>query len=161
LRRPVADRPLFKRWSDGLLNQQLSDARYFPPEEHEQKRLGQIALEMFDYFKTLVEERKRVPRQDLLSALLSATIDGKRFSLEELIDFCILLLTAGHVSTTSLLTQAIRCFDEHPAVREQVTKQPELLPGAIEEVLRYAPPFWHLIRHHQSGSADRRGRYPC
>src|SRR5439155_26761634 len=102
--------------------------------------------EMADYFKRMLEERKRAPRQDLMSDLLAAEVDGERLSMEDAISFSTLLLLAGHVTTTNLLSQAIRCFDEHPEALAQLRKQPELMPGAIEEVLRYASPVWRLVR---------------
>ena len=66
--------------------------------------------------------------------------------MEDAISFSTLLLLAGHVTTTNLLSQAIRCFDEHPEALSQLRKQPELMPTAIEEVLRYASPVWRLVR---------------
>ncbi|HZR40843.1 MAG TPA: cytochrome P450 [Ktedonobacteraceae bacterium] len=148
---PPSDRPLFKRWADGLLRQQLSDAEFFRPEEQQRddpeiQRLRKTFEEMSDYFKKMLEERKRAPRDDMMSALLAAEVDGERLSMGDTINFCIVLLLAGHVTTTNLLGQAIRCFDEHPDALEQVRKQPELMPGAIEEVLRYASPVWRLAR---------------
>lgn len=65
--------------------------------------------------------------------------------MEDTISFCTLLLLAGHVTTTNLISQAIRCFDEHPDALTQVREQPKLMPGAIEEVLRYASPVWRLF----------------
>jgi cytochrome P450 len=143
---PSADRSLFKRWADGLLGQQLSDTRLFRPNEQEIQRLGQVHGQMHDYFTALLEERARAPRDDLMSALLQASTDGTHLSMEDVIEFCKLLLIAGHVTTTDLLSQAIRCFDEHPDALDLIRKQPELLPGAIEEVLRFASPFWRLTR---------------
>ncbi|QBD76270.1 cytochrome P450 [Ktedonosporobacter rubrisoli] len=143
---PTPDRVLFKRWADGLLGQQLSDARLFQPDEQASRRLGQLHKQMHDYFTALLKERAQVPHDDLMSALLQTSTDGKRLSLDEVIEFCKLLLIAGHVTTTDLLSHAIRCFDEHPEALEQVRKQPEALPGAIEEVLRFASPFWRLTR---------------
>jgi cytochrome P450 len=143
---PSTDRPLFKRWADGLLGQQLSDARLFQPDAQETQHLGLIHGQMHDYFIALLEERTRSPRDDLMSTLLQASTDDKQLSMEEVIEFCKLLLIAGHVTTTDLLSQTIRCFDEHPDALEQVRKQPDLLPGAIEEVLRFASPFWRLTR---------------
>jgi cytochrome P450 len=143
---PSADQALFKSWADGLLGQQLNDARLFRPDEQEAQRLGQIHQQMHNYFTDLIQERTRVPREDLMSTLLQASTDGKRLSRDEVIEFCKLLLIAGHVTTTDLLSQAIRCFDEHPEALEQLHKQPEILPGAIEEVLRFASPFWRLTR---------------
>jgi cytochrome P450 len=129
---PTSDRPLFKRWADGLLRRQLSDAEFFRPEEEQRKdpefqRLMHTFEEMSDYFHQMLEERKRAPRQDMMSDLLAAEV-------------------AGHVTTTNLLSQAIRCFDEHPEALSQLRMQPELMPTAIEEVLRYASPVWRLVR---------------
>ncbi len=148
---PTSDRPLFKQWADGLLNRQLSDAEFFKPEEEqrdnpEMQRLTHLFEEMSNYFEAMLEDRRRQPRDDMMSELLAAEVDGERLSMEDTISFCILLLLAGHVTTTNLLGQAIRCFDEHPEALEQVRKQPGLMPGAIEEVLRYASPVWRLIR---------------
>ena len=142
---PTSDRPLFRRWADGLLSQQLSDAELLD-ERTQRTRLSANFEEMSNYFQTMLEERKRHPRADLMSDLLNAEVDGERLSMDDTISFCILLLIAGHVTTTNLLSQAIRCFDEHPLVMEQLRRQPELMPGAIEEVLRYASPVWRLIR---------------
>src|SRR5947209_1028926 len=148
---PTSDRPLFKRWADGLLRRQLSDAEFFRPEEKQRdnpeiRQLTRTFEEMSDYFQQMLEERKRTPRDDMMSALLAAEVDGERLSMEDTVSFCTLLLLAEHVTTTNLLSQAIRCFDEHPEALEQVRKQPELMPGAIEEVLRYASPVWRLVR---------------
>src|SRR5438094_6171974 len=144
---PSSDRPLFKRWADGLLRRQLSDAEFFRPEEEQRKdpefqRLMHTFEEMSDYFRQMLEERKRAPRQDMMSDLLAAEVDGERLSMEDAISFSTLLLLAGHVTTTNLLSQAIRCFDEHRAALSQLRTHPELMPGAIEEVLRYASPVW-------------------
>jgi cytochrome P450 len=148
---PTSDRPLFKRWADGLLRRQLSDAEFFRPTEKQRdnpeiQQLTRTFEEMSDYFQQMLEERKRAPRDDMMSALLAAEVAGERLSMEDTISFCILLLLAGHITTTNLLSQAIRCFDEHPDALEQVRQQPELMPGAIEEVLRYASPVWRLVR---------------
>ena len=148
---PSSDRPLFKRWADALLSRQLSDAEFFRPEEAQRdhpeiQRLSQTFEEMSDYFQQMLEERQRTPREDMMSDLLKASIDGEYLSMEDTISFCTILLLAGHVTTTNLLSQAIRCFDEHPDTLELVRTQPELMPGAVEEVLRYASPVWRLVR---------------
>jgi cytochrome P450 len=148
---PTSDRPLFKRWADVLLSRQLSDAEFFRPQNEqrdhpEMQRLSHTFEEMSDYFRQRLEERKRTPGEDMMSDLLKASIDGEHLSMEDTISFCIILLLAGHVTTTNLLSQAIRCFDEHPHALEQVRKQPEMMPQAIEEILRYASPVWRLVR---------------
>jgi cytochrome P450 len=148
---PPSDRPLFKRWADGLLSSQLSDAEFVNPEQEQRdnpamQHLRQLFEEMSDYFKTILEDRRRQPRDDMMSELLAAEVDGEHLSMEDTISFCTLLLLAGHVTTTNLISQAIRCFDEYPDSLAQVRERPELMPGAIEEVLRYASPVWRLFR---------------
>src|SRR5205814_1619188 len=149
---PASDRPLFKRWADGLLRRQLSDAEFFRPAEEqrnnpEMQQLTRTFEEMTDYFDQMLEERTRSPREDMMSELLAASVDGERLSREDTISFCTILLLAGHVTTTNLLGQAIRCFDEYPDVPERLRRQPELIPGTIEEVLRFASPVWRLVRN--------------
>jgi cytochrome P450 len=148
---PVSDRPLFKRWADELLSRQLSDAEVFRPQEQqgahpEMQRLTRTFEEMSDYFERMLQERKRAPRDDLMSALLEAEVDGEHLSMPDTISFCTLLLLAGHVTTTNLLSQAIRCFDANLGAMAQLRENPALMPGAIEEVLRYASPVWRLVR---------------
>ncbi|HEV8192234.1 MAG TPA: cytochrome P450, partial [Ktedonobacterales bacterium] len=77
---------------------------------------------------------------------LAAEIDGERLTDIELLGFCILLLIAGNETTTNLIGNAILCFDEHPEVYEQLRATPELLPSAIEEVLRYRSPVQAMER---------------
>jgi cytochrome P450 len=148
---PTSDRPLFKRWADGLLSSQLTDAEFFKPDEQqrnnpEMQRLSHLFEEMSDYFQAMLEKRRRQPREDMMSELLTAEVDGEHMSMGDAISFCILLLLAGHVTTTNLISQAIRCFDEHPIALEQVRQDPALMPSAIEEILRYASPVWRLSR---------------
>jgi cytochrome P450 len=84
-----------------------------------------------------IEERRKAPREDLISGLLAAKIDGEALPEHELFGLCSLLLVAGHETTTGLLSNAIVCLDEHPDATRQLLAQPELLPSAIEEILRY------------------------
>jgi cytochrome P450 len=148
---PTSDRPLFRRWAEGLLSRQLSDAEFFKPEEEQRdnpeiQRLRQTFEEMSDYFEQMLKERKQAPRDDMMSDLLRAEVDGEHLSMEDTVNFCTLLLLAGHVTTTNLLSQAIRCFDENRETLDLLRTRPELMPEAIEEVLRYASPVWRLVR---------------
>ncbi|HEY7418768.1 MAG TPA: cytochrome P450 [Ktedonobacteraceae bacterium] len=160
---PTSDRPLFKTWADGLLDFQLSDAEAMqaresvqsqsvqpqkqdPRDNPEMQRMRRLMDEMSDYFEATLEDRRREPRNDMMSELLVAEVDGERLSMDDLIGFCILLLLAGHITTTNLLSQAVRCFSEHPDALAQVREHPELIPGATEEVLRYASPVWRTAR---------------
>ncbi len=144
---PAEDRPVFKRWADTLFSSQMSDADLLHSNEPEElRRIEPTMQEMTAYFSQKLEERRREPRADLLSELLAAEVDGEHLREEELTSFCFLLLLAGHVTTTNLIGQAILCFDAHPKAMDQLRRRPELMPGAIEEVLRYASIVWRIGR---------------
>jgi cytochrome P450 len=101
---------------------------------------------MAQYFARLVEERRRQPRNDLVSALVAAQIDGEHLSVPELLGFCVLLLVAGNETTTNLIGNAILCLDEAPQALDEVRQHPDRLPDAIEEVLRFRSPVQSMFR---------------
>jgi cytochrome P450 len=134
---PSEDRARFKRWSDevvapasGLGDMELTSAHY----------------EMGAYFMDLLQERRSNPRDDLISALIAAEIEGEHLSEIELIGFCMLLLVAGNETTTNLIANAILCLDENPAAAAALRSNPRLLPGAIEEALRHRSPVQSMFR---------------
>jgi cytochrome P450 len=97
-----------------------------------------------DYCKPIVEQRRREPREDLISALLTAEIDGERLSDGEILGFCLILVIAGQETTTSLLGSTIMCLTDHPEALQEVLAEPALIPDTVEEVLRYRSPA-HMI----------------
>ncbi len=105
-----------------------------------------MQVEMGDYFSRLLAQRRRSPREDLVSALSVAEVDGERLSEQELVSFCILLLAAGQETTKNLIANALVCFTDHPDSMQKLIREPALMPKAIEEVLRYLPPVWFLFR---------------
>ena len=129
---PADERDQFKTWSDAITSTTGEGAR------------AQQA--MAAYFATLIEERRRRPRQDLVSALMAAQIDGEHLSLPELLGFCVLLLVAGNETTTNLIGNAVLCFDESPGAFDELRHDPGLLPAAIEEVLRFRSPVQSMFR---------------
>ena len=102
--------------------------------------------EMSEYFARLLVERRRDPRDDLVSALSVAEVDGERLSERELINFCFLLLAAGQETTKNLLGNAILLLTEYPEAKAQLIHDPVLVTSAIEEVLRYLSPAWFVLR---------------
>ena len=138
---PTEDRARFKAWSDAV----VTGARNMQgPGGHVE--IGNPHLEMGRYFYEMIERRRAEPRDDLISSLLAAQIDGEHLNEIELIGFCTLLLVAGNETTTNLIGNAILCFDEQPEVMERLRAEPDLLPGAIEEVLRYRSPVQTMFR---------------
>jgi len=101
---------------------------------------------MRTYFRDLLEERRRSPREDLVTALSTAEIDGERLSERELVSFCTLLLFAGTETTKNLIANFFLTLSDHPADQARLMADPALVPTAAEEVLRFLPPVWFLMR---------------
>lgn len=142
---PPADWPRFKRWSDIILK--LSYARSGGDEAAQASReFGAVTAEMSGYLAEMIEQRRSTPTDDLLTRLIEAEVDGQRLSHEEILGFFQLLVVGGQETTTNLINNAVLCLLENPAQRELLTAQPNLLPSAIEEVLRYRSPLQWLMR---------------
>src|SRR5881227_2757157 len=137
---PTELREDFKRWSDAIV---AGDEAH---SEEERKALFQEIQGMYGYFTQVLEERRQHPQNDLVSALLSAEVDGQRLNNVELLGFCGLLLVAGNETTTNLLGNMILCFDENPGVVERLRNNRALVPKAIEETLRYYSPVKAMPR---------------
>ncbi|QBD80529.1 cytochrome P450 [Ktedonosporobacter rubrisoli] len=134
---PTEMRADFKRWSDALVSDE--------GEEDREVLFAEIKS-MYGYFAQVLEERRQHPQDDLVSALLAAEIEGQRLSDIELLGFCALLLVAGNETTTNLIANSVLCFDQNPGVVERLRRDPNLLPGAIEEALRYLSPIKAMAR---------------
>ncbi len=134
---PPEDWDIFQRWARVDSSDPAASRREAGRSQRE---------EMSNYFSRLLEERRRAPREDLISALSVAEVDGERLSEAELVSFCFLLLAAGQETTKNLITNAIVCLTDYPDSMERLMREPTLMPTAIEEVLRYLPPVWFLFR---------------
>lgn len=139
---PAEDRELFRSWADGLFSMQVDDP-------HDPELGLRVAAAMTDISAYLIEvcrDRRVGPREDLVSALVTTEVDDRRLDDEEASNFSMLLLLAGHITTTLLLGNAVRTFDEHPGIWDELRADPSLIPGAAEEVLRYRSPFTQVGR---------------
>jgi cytochrome P450 len=135
---PREDRDRFRRWS-GLL------VEADPTHGRTADALSAMAS-MYSYFTDFLADRRRSPRQDLMSALVSAEIDGVRLTDEELLGFCALLLLAGTETTSNLIGNAAVVLAQHPDSRHRLAGDHTLLGPAIEELLRYDSPVQGLCR---------------
>ncbi|MEV4899304.1 cytochrome P450, partial [Nonomuraea sp. NPDC055795] len=102
--------------------------------------------EMTDYLAGYAAERRRRPRADLLTKLVEAEVDGERLPDEQVVNFGIILLLAGHITTTMLLGNTVLCLDAFPGRQEEVRADRGRIPDVIEESLRYFTPFAALGR---------------
>lgn len=134
---PPEDRDAFKVWSDGILAFQ-GTGRASP----ELMRRSQAdLLEMRAYLTRLLDERRRAPREDLLSRMVAAEAEGDKLTQGELLTTCVTLLTAGHETTTNLIANGLLTLLRHPDQLATLRAHPELMPGAVEEMLRFESPL--------------------
>ena len=134
---PPGQRDNFKRWSDGILSFQGSGVVSAERIEHSQRHL----LEMRAYLTELIAGRRSQPRDDLLSRLVEAEMEGDRLTSPELLVICVTLLTAGHETTTNLIANGVYTLLRHPEQMQALRRDPQLMPGAVEEVLRFEGPL--------------------
>jgi cytochrome P450 len=142
---PVVDRQRLARWSDAILH--LGDT--IMGGERAARALAAYTAakeEMRPYLTALLDERRASPKDDLLTRLVEAEVDGERLGEEELLSFFQLLLLAGTETTTNLISNAVLCFIEHPDQLARIRAEPGLLPAALEEVLRYRTPVQMVFR---------------
>jgi cytochrome P450 len=129
---PAADRAAFREWT-AILTVPIASR-----EMAARRRAAAIAFN--DYLLGIFAERRQQPRDDLISALLAARDGAARLSERELLNTITLLLVAGHETTVNLIGNGVLALLSAPAQRKLLADDPELLPGAIEELLRFDGP---------------------
>lgn len=133
-------REQFKTWSDATVIGLSGISQEFSKEEVQRN-----ADEMADYFERIVAERRAKPKDDLISILVNAE-GGDALSAGEVLSFVFLLLVAGNETTTNLIGNAMKALLQHPTQLKEVSENFELIPQALEEVLRYDSPIQSLPR---------------
>jgi cytochrome P450 len=133
---PEEDLAPIKTWSDRL-------AAYLGGAVDERDNFAEAhagVRALVEYFHRLIAERERRPGDDLTSLMLRAEHEGERLTRDEVIANCVLLLFAGHETTTNLLGNGLFHLLRHPDQAALVRAEPSLLHGAVEELLRYDGP---------------------
>src|SRR5688500_13067613 len=144
---PTSDRGLFRTWADALFSQEVDpDKSLRDVSEQAVTAVAPTMREMNAYFLDYIRSRRASPGSDLTSKLTQAEVDGERLADEEIVGFVGLLLLAGHITTTATLGNTVVTFQDNPDAVAEVRADPELLPAAIEEVLRVRTPFPRLAR---------------
>ncbi|BCQ08021.1 methyl-branched lipid omega-hydroxylase [Mycobacterium heckeshornense] len=137
---PPDDWEQFRAWSDAAVGTADPDIELDPV----------VALgELYSYFTQLIAARRSGEvsgREDLLSVLAAAEVDGERLSDEDLLNFSFLLLVAGNETTRNLIALGTLALIEHPEQFAKLRRDPTLIPCAVEEMLRYTSPVTHMAR---------------
>ena len=141
-----ADRPFLRRVSDQILVRE-DGSMQMPREALEGM------FEMLDYFQDDLDRRSTTGDEGLISDLIVLEVDGRALTEAELLGFCVLLVIAGHETTTKLVSNGIEILSRHPDQRDELVADPDLMPGAVEEVLRFhnSTQYMHrtLTRDHE------------
>ncbi|WP_308013383.1 cytochrome P450 [Streptomyces beigongshangae] len=144
---PAADHRLFQEWAAVLFSgDELGEAPDMADLERALNAIAPTVREMNGYVLDHIRRCRADPGDDLTSKLLAAEVDGVRLEDQEIVGFVALLLVAGHITTTALLGSAVVMFDRHPGTLRSLRADPGRLPDAVEEVLRWLPPFAELGR---------------
>jgi cytochrome P450 len=132
---PASDRERFIAWSNRLV------AIIDPFTAPESLESVQPAFdEMAGYLRDVCEQRRREPRDDLISALVAAEEQGDALTPTELISVCAVILGAGYETTASILGNSVIALLRNPGERKRLQDDPSLIESAVEELLRYDPP---------------------
>ncbi|MDL4818376.1 cytochrome P450 [Actinomadura opuntiae] len=106
----------------------------------------QVLLDFFAYFQSLTEERRKHPTDDLASAIANARIDGEPLNDFDTASYYVIIATAGHDTTSATIAGGLRALIEHPDQRERLTRNPELMPLAVDEMIRWVTPVKEFMR---------------
>ncbi|SEO98272.1 cytochrome P450 [Paenibacillus sp. OV219] len=139
---PPEDRELFKGWSHTFAR--ILEGGDQPP-DFAQQAIG-AAEEISVYFRDLISERKKAPKEDMISDLIHAKVQADALTEQELIATCVLLLVAGHETTVNLISNTMLALLEHPEQHALLLSQPALTASAVEEALRYEGPVQQTSR---------------
>ena len=138
---PREDYEKIRVWSEGLLpslSPAISAAGV--------ARVNETIIAYREYFRDLANQRRREPKEDMLTALIFASEQGDKLTEDELLATCILISFAGHATTAQLTGKAMLELMTHRAEFEKLRADPSLIDGAIEEVCRFESPLQILFR---------------
>jgi cytochrome P450 len=137
---PTDDVKLLRWWSQNI------SVIFRARELKDYLQIQGAVLEMTDYLRRFIEERRRERREDLISVFLDAMEKGTIHSEEEIIANCILLLFAGHESTAGVVGNGMLRLLNNRDQMERLRREPELMPSAVEELLRFDTPIRSINR---------------
>lgn len=159
---PQSDRQLLFRWTNEVIAPTDPEFQTGTPEE----TLDRARLELFAYFKSLSEERRERPTQDIVSVVANGKVGGRPLPDFELLSYYLLLVAAGNETTRNAMTGGMIAFLEHPAEWEKLRDDPGLLDSAVEEIVRWTAPVIQFCRtatqdYELRGQTIRAGESAC
>lgn len=137
---PEEDRGLFDRWTHAIVGGTASGDLLGSQSG------AQAAAELYAYFTELIEVKKKHPGEDMITQLAFADLSGSELETLEILGYAFVMITGGNDTATGLLGGAAELLTEYPEQRAKLIERPELIPNAIEELLRFTSPVQDLAR---------------
>ena len=137
---PEGEMRMFLRLRNGILHPEKLDPDALLDPEKRAAVMDRTGQEIYDYFGSLVDERRTSPSDDVVSRFLAAEIDGEHLTRDEILDICFLFLIAGLDTVSDSLTCMYAFLAAHPEQRRQIAEDPSCIPNAVEELLRWESP---------------------
>ena len=138
---PLGDLDKFLEWKDGVIRPEGAVGAA----EHA-TAAAPAARQIYAYFERAIDDHVDNPREDVLSALIAADVEGRSLSREEVLDICFLFLIAGLDTVTDSLDCFFVYLAKHPDQRRMLIEQPDIVPSAVEEMLRWETPVPGVAR---------------
>ena len=132
---PQEDRAKMFEWSNRMVG--ADDPEYAALND---ENPIEAAMELYAYAHALADERRKNPQDDIISILLNAEVDGEKLTELEFDTFFLLLTVAGNETTRNAIAHGMLALIEHPEQRQKLLDDPELIPTAVEEILRWGSP---------------------
>ena len=132
------------RWTNEIIGK--DDPEYRLPGESPEQTSMRARGELHRYFKAMVAARREDPQDDLVTQLVQSTVNGEPLTQKQLVAYCELLVEAGNQTTRDAIAGGMHAFCEFPDQWEKLRAHPELLPEAMEEVLRWVTPIAYFSR---------------
>ena len=142
---PKEDLNQFQSWSEDL----LQEVGGISSTAVQKKQARDAYEELIRYFEKKIIERKDNPGDDFIGKLIKAEEEGDKLNIKEMFGTCLLLLVAGHETTTRLIGNGLYTLFKHPEQLNNLKNNFELIPNAIEEMLRFEPPVHATVRFAQ------------
>jgi len=137
---PLEELDLLLEMKNGIIRPDTSD-----PDEATRMRT-QMSERIHAYFEKAIENRIKKPGEDLLSYFVTAEVNGERLTRSEVHGICFLFLLGGLDTVTATLGCGMTYLAQHPEQRRKLVEDPEIIPSAVEEILRWETPVTGIVR---------------
>ena len=141
---PSEDWKLLFRWTNQVIGK--DDPEFRQPGETPGQTIRRARGELHNYLTAIIERRRREPGDDIVSQLIASEIDGQSLTDEQLLNYCELIVEAGNETTRNAISGGLLAFSQNMEQWELLKRDPELLPTAVEEILRWVSPIIHFTR---------------